>query len=85
LKCGTEEEWRRYVGPFVWENEVLLGVKEERNILCAHTHTHTHTHTHAQKANSIGRILRRNCLLKHAIEGNTEGIIEVMGRRRRRK
>jgi len=33
LKCGTGDEWKRYVGPIVWENEVLLGVKE-RNILC---------------------------------------------------
>jgi len=28
--------------------------------------------------------LRRNCLLKHAIEGNVEGRIEVTGRRGRR-
>jgi hypothetical protein len=38
-----------------------------------------------RNANWIGRILRRKCLLKHTIEGNTEGIIEVTGRRRRRK
>jgi hypothetical protein len=30
LKCGTGEEWGRYVGPIVWEKEVLLGAKEER-------------------------------------------------------
>jgi hypothetical protein len=32
----------------------------------------------------IGHILRRNCLLKHVIEGTTEGRIEVTGRRGRR-
>jgi len=38
------------------------------------------------KANWIGLILRRNCLLKDVIEGKLEGKIEVMeGRGRRRK
>jgi hypothetical protein len=36
-----------------------------------------------RKANWIGHILRRNCLLKHLIEGNLEGRIEMIGRRRR--
>jgi hypothetical protein len=40
--------------------EVLQTVMEERNIL--------HT-IRRRKANSIGHILRRNCLLKHVIEG----------------
>jgi hypothetical protein len=35
-------------------------------------------------ANWIGHIWRRNCLLKHAIEGKTEGRIEMTGRRGRR-
>ena len=37
-----------------------------------------------QKANWIGHIFRTNCLLKHSIEGNIEGGIEVKGRRGRR-
>jgi hypothetical protein len=37
-----------------------------------------------EKANWIDHIWRRNCLLKHVIEGKVEGIIEVTGRRRRR-
>jgi hypothetical protein len=45
-------------------NEVLHRVKEERNIL--------HT-IKRRKANWIGHILRRNCLLKHVIEGKLEG------------
>jgi hypothetical protein len=37
------------------------------------------------KANWIGHILRRNCLLKHVIEGKVEGRIEMTGRRGRRR
>jgi hypothetical protein len=48
-------------------NEVLHRVKEERNIL--------HT-IKIRKASWIGHILRRNCLLKHVIEGKLEGRIE---------
>jgi hypothetical protein len=48
---------------------------EKRNIL--------HT-VNRRKANLIGHILCRNCLLKHVIEGKLEGKIEVMGRRGRR-
>jgi len=33
-----------------------------------------------RKANLIGRMLHRNCLLKHVIEGKTKGRIEVTGR-----
>jgi hypothetical protein len=33
-----------------------------------------------KKAYWIGHILHKNCLLKHAIEGQTEGRIEMMGR-----
>jgi hypothetical protein len=60
----------------VRNEEVLHTVKEERNIL--------HT-IKRRKANWIGHILRRNCLLKHAIEGELEGRIEMTGRRGRRK
>ena len=51
--------------------EVLDRIKEERNIL--------HT-VNRKKANLTGQIFRRNCLLKHVIEGNVEGT----GRRGRR-
>jgi hypothetical protein len=56
--------------------EVLHRVKEERNIL--------HT-IKRRKANWIGHILSRNCLLKHVIEGKLEGRIEMTGRRGRRR
>jgi hypothetical protein len=48
----------------VRNEEVLHIVKEERNIV--------HT-IKRRKANWIGHILRRNCLLKHVIEGKLEG------------
>jgi hypothetical protein len=38
-----------------------------------------------RKANLIGDILRRNCLLKYVIEGKIEGRLEVTGRRLRRR
>jgi hypothetical protein len=59
----------------VRNEEVLHRVKEERNILPT---------IKRRKANWIGHILRRNCLLKHVIEGKLEGRIEMMGRRGRR-
>jgi hypothetical protein len=48
----------------VRNEEVLHRVKEERNIL--------HT-IKIRKANWIGHILRRNCLLKYVIEAKLEG------------
>ena len=38
-----------------------------------------------RKANWIGHILRRNCLLKQVIEGKIKGQIEVTRRKGRRK
>jgi hypothetical protein len=38
-----------------------------------------------KKANWIRRMLRRNCLLKHVIEGKLEGRIEMTERRERRR
>jgi hypothetical protein len=52
---------------------VLHRVKEERNIL--------HT-VRRRKANCTGHILRRNCLLKHIIEGKIRGT-KRRGRRRK--
>ena len=57
---------------------VLLRVREQRNIL---------HEIHKRKANWIGHILRRNCLLQRVVEGKIQGGIEVTERqgRRRRK
>ena len=49
-------------------NDVLLRVKEQRNIL---------HEIRARKANWIGHILRRNCLLQRVTEGKIqEGLKE---------
>ena len=60
----------------VRNGKILHRVKEETNIL--------HT-INRRKANWIGHILRRNCLLKRVIEGKIEGKIKVVGRWRRRQ
>jgi len=62
----------------VRNEEVLLRVKEQRNIL---------HEIRKRKANWIGHILRKNCLLQRVIERKIIVGIEVTGRqgRRRRK
>jgi hypothetical protein len=72
--------WRR-MEKISWTNlmrneEVLHRVKEERNVLRT---------MKRRKAYWIGHILRRNCLLKHVIEGKLERRIEVTVRRGRRR
>ena len=59
----------------VKNEQVLLTPKEQRNIL---------HEISKRKANWIGHILRRNCLLQGVIEGKIKGGIEVTGRRGRR-
>jgi len=63
--------WTHYVR----NEEVLLRVKEQRNIL---------HEIRKWKANWIGHILRRNCLLQRVIEGKIKRGIEVIGRRGRK-
>jgi len=59
----------------VRKEEVLLRVKE---------HWNTQHEISKRRANWIGHILRRNCLLKQVIEKKIKGGIEVTGRRGRR-
>ena len=56
-------------------DEVLLRSNEQRNIL---------HEIRKRKANWIGHILRRNCLLKLVIEGKIKGEMEVTRRQGRR-
>jgi len=62
----------------VRNEEVLFRVNEERNTL---------HEKRKRRANWIGHILRRNCLVKQMIEGKIKRQIEVirMGGRRRKK
>jgi len=60
----------------VRNEEVLLRVNKQRNIL---------HELIKRKANWIGLILRRNCLLKQVIEGKIKGEMEVARRRGRCK
>jgi hypothetical protein len=71
--------WRR-VERISWTDhvrneEVLLRVKEQRNIL---------HEIRKRKANWIGHILRRNCFLQRVIERKIQGRIEVTERQGRR-
>jgi len=59
----------------VRNEEVLLRVNEQRNIIYEII---------KRKANWIGHILRRNCLLKQVIEGKIKGQLEVTRRKGRR-
>jgi hypothetical protein len=56
------------------DKEVLLTVKKQRNIL---------HEISKRKANLVGHILRRNCLLRQVIEGNIKGGRKVTGIRGR--
>jgi hypothetical protein len=60
----------------VRNEEVLLRVKVQMNNL---------HEISKRKANWIGHILRRNCLLQRVIEEKIKGGIEVTGRRGRRR
>jgi len=80
-RCGWEDNIKTYfkdgmMEKISWTNhvrnkEVLLRVKEQRNIL---------HEISKRKANWIGHILRRNCLLRRVIEGKIKGGIVVTGR-----
>jgi hypothetical protein len=59
----------------VRNEDVLLRVKEQRNIL---------HEIRKRKANWIGHILRRNCLLQRVTEGKLQGGIEVTGNTRKK-
>ena len=56
--------------------EVLLRINEQRNIL---------HEIRKRKANWIGHILRRNCLIRQVSEGKIKGEMEVTRRRGRRR
>ena len=55
---------------------MLLRINEQRNVL---------HEIRKRKANWIGHILRRNCLLRQVIEEKIKGQIEVTGRQGRRR
>jgi len=86
--CHLWPVWMYHIFPHYLINSTILGerighkallrVKGQRYIL---------HEIRKRKANSIGHILHRNCLLQRVIEEKIKGGIEVTGRqgRRRRK
>jgi len=72
LKCGVGEGWRREVGTLVRKiKKYYIRVKKKRNILRT---------IKRRKANWIGHIWLRNCLIEHVIDGK----VEKTGRQGRR-
>jgi hypothetical protein len=72
LKSGAGEGWRRSVGPNMWEmKKCYKTVKEDRNI--PKEKKRKRKEKKKVKANWSGHILCRNCLVKHVIEGKTQG------------
>jgi len=81
----------KYLGHFeMWcwrRTEKVSRVDDVKNELLLHIIEKEGNNLHTKKcrkANWIGNILRRNCLLKHISEGKIDGRIEVMERRERR-
>jgi hypothetical protein len=78
---GSSELWCSRRMEISWtkqvrNGEVLHRVKDDRNILNT---------IKRRKANWIGHILHRNCLLKHIIEGKLEGRTQMTGKQGRCK
>ena len=67
--CKT---WVSVLAEKIWTQVFYILYSEQRNIL---------HEIRKQKANWIGHILRRNCLLKRVIEGKIKGEMEVTRRR----
>jgi hypothetical protein len=72
LEKDGKSSWTDHVR----NEEELITVNEQRNIL---------HEIIKRKANWIGHILRRNCLLKQVFEGKIKGEMEVIRRRGRRR
>ena len=80
LQKATKTFLMFHANSFSWTNnvrneEVLLSVNEQRNIL---------HEIRKQKANWIGHILRRNCLIHQGIEEKIKGEMEMTRRRGKR-
>jgi hypothetical protein len=71
-----EKDGKDKLDRHVRNEEVLLRVKEQKNIL---------HEINKRKANWIGHILHRNCLLQWVTEGKIKWRIEVTGRRGKRR
>jgi hypothetical protein len=74
---GSTGKWCwRWMEKIIWadrvRNEILHIDKDERNILDT---------TKRKKANRIGHILCRNCLLEHVTEGKIGVMVKVKGKK----
>jgi len=75
-RCNDKERTEKFSWTDRVKNEeVLRGVKEERNILLT---------VKRRKANSIGHIWRRDCLLKRVTEGKNRRNDRSEGKKRKK-
>ena len=72
MKCGARGKWRKKWSEKVTNELVLERIGKKRALL---------NNILRRKANSIGHILRRNCFLHDAIEGQRTEVIGVERRR----
>jgi len=76
LKCGVAgEEWRKSVEPIVLKVKTFYVKSNTKGISYKKKKI---------KGNWIGHIFRRDCPVKHVIDGKIEGMTEVLGKRGRR-
>ena len=76
LKCGAGEGWRSSVRPNMWYSKKCYVECRRIGI--------SYIVMYRWKAKFIGHFLRRDCLLKHVIEGVREVRVEMTVRRGRR-
>jgi len=69
----------------IWQNIDTVTIRVHVLILCRQEQRNILHEIRKRKANCIGHILLRNCLLQRVIEGKIKGEIEVTERRGRRR
>jgi hypothetical protein len=77
MKCGAGEGWKRSVGLIMCEMKKYYLESRNKGFILHEISK--------RKANWIGHILRRNCLIQRVIEGKIQRGIEVTGRQGRRR
>ena len=91
LKLGRFGQWIRntwkvfkYGAGGGWKRSVEL-IMSEMKMYCLESRSRGIHEIRKRKANWIGHMLRRNCLLQWVTEGKIQGWIEVTGRQGRRR
>ena len=81
MKRATEKAKKKYLESICDE---IAEFQKTRRITQIQGEKKYPTYNKKKKANCIGQILHRNCLVKHVIKGKAEKRIEMMGRQGRK-